>query len=51
MDRIPLAPGRYRVQLDHKDYEPFVRQVTITTGSTFELKVDLKDDAVARKRR
>ena len=51
MDRIPLPPGRHRVQLDHPQYEPYVRQVTITAGDTFELKVNLELMAVGRKRR
>jgi hypothetical protein len=51
MGRVPLPPGRHTVQLDHEDYEPYLRQFDIVAGETFALKVNLPEQGVKRKRR
>jgi len=47
---IRLAPGPYAVVLTHPDYQPFPRKVPIVSGETFRLTVDLKKDAIAKRR-
>jgi len=45
---IPLPPGPHAVLLIHPDYQPFPRRVTIRSGETFRLVVDLPVDGVRR---
>jgi tetratricopeptide (TPR) repeat protein len=39
---LKLAPGTYRMELTHPDFEPVTEDVTITAGATTEVKRDLK---------
>jgi serine/threonine-protein kinase len=45
---LPLPPGPHAVLLTHPDYKPYPRRVTIRTGETFRLEVDLRSDGVRR---
>ncbi len=45
---IPLPPGPHAVLLIHPDYQPFPRRVTIRSGETLRLVVDLPVDGVRR---
>lgn len=45
---LPLQPGPHAVLLTHPDYQPFPRRVTIRSGETFRLVVDLPTDGVRR---
>ena len=47
--RIPLPPGAHAVLLNHPDYQPYPRRVTIRPGETFRLTVDLALDGVRRR--
>jgi serine/threonine protein kinase len=46
---LPLRPGPHTVVLNHPDFEPFRQVVSIASGRTVDLTVDLKDEAVRRK--
>lgn len=48
--KIPLNPGPHTLVLNHPDFEPFRRVVTIRSEGVLTLTVDLKDEAVRRKR-
>jgi hypothetical protein len=48
--KIPLPPGTHVVRLAHPDYEPVQRRVTIRSGETRELTVDLPEEAIRRNR-
>jgi eukaryotic-like serine/threonine-protein kinase len=48
--KIPLTPGPHTLLLNHPDFEPFRRVVTMRSGGILTLTVDLKDEAVRRKR-
>jgi eukaryotic-like serine/threonine-protein kinase len=45
---VELAPGVYTARLEHPDYQPLVRKVTVRAGETVRLQVDLGQDGVAR---
>ncbi len=45
---LPLPPGPHSVLLTHPNYQPFPRRVTIRSGETFRLIVDLRSDGVRR---
>jgi serine/threonine-protein kinase len=45
---VSLPPGRHTVQLRHPDFKPLTRKVTIESGSTFRLEIDLTWEAVPR---
>lgn len=47
---LVLSPGAYTISFNHPDFEPLRRVVTIRSGQRSELAVDLKDEAVRRKR-
>jgi serine/threonine-protein kinase len=47
--RIPLPPGPHAVLLTHPDYQPYPRRVTIRSGETLRLTVDLATDGVRRR--
>ena len=47
--KFSLSPGPHTLILSHPDFEPFKRIVTIRSGETSALTVDLKDEAVRRK--
>jgi serine/threonine-protein kinase len=47
--RIPLPPGPHAVLLTHPDYQPYPRKVTIRSGETHRLVVDLRTDGVRRR--
>jgi serine/threonine-protein kinase len=48
MAPLELSPGTHVARLEHPDYEPLVRKVTVRAGETVRLQVDLGRDAVAR---
>ena len=45
---LDLPPGLYTARLEHPDYQPLVRKVTVRPGETVRLQVDLGEDGVAR---
>jgi len=45
---LELAPGVHTARLEHPDYQPLVRKVTVRAGETVRLQVDLGQDGVAR---
>lgn len=47
---IRLAPGPHAVLLFHPDYLPYRRKITIRSGETFRLAVDLPSEGVRRRR-
>ncbi len=47
---IRLAPGAHTVLLEHPDYQPVRRKVTIRSGETQRLAVDLPSEGVRRRR-
>jgi hypothetical protein len=48
--KIPLSPGAHKVVLVHPHYQPFPRRVTIRSGETFRLVVDLPTEGIRRRR-
>lgn len=46
---FPLIPGPHDVLLVHPDFQPFRRRVTIRSGQTFRLTVDLASEGVRRR--
>ncbi|HET7293634.1 MAG TPA: serine/threonine-protein kinase [Vicinamibacteria bacterium] len=50
MPPIPLTPGVHDVMLNHPDFRPFPRRVTIRAGEKLRLVVDLASDGVRRPR-
>jgi serine/threonine-protein kinase len=46
---LALAPGVYTARLDHPGYQPLLRTVTVHSGETVQLQVDLGTDAVRRR--
>jgi eukaryotic-like serine/threonine-protein kinase len=47
--KVSLSPGPHTLVLSHPDFEPFKRILTIRSGETSTLAIDLKDEAVRRK--
>lgn len=47
--RIPLAAGRHTIRLEHPDYQPFQRVVTVRPGAITELAIDLAEDGIRRR--
>jgi hypothetical protein len=45
---LSLAPGIHTVRLTHPDYLPFPRKITIRSGETTSLKVDLPREAFSK---
>jgi serine/threonine-protein kinase len=45
---MALAPGVYTARLEHPGYRPYVRKVTVRSGETVRLQVDLGQDGIAR---
>lgn len=45
---LELGPGRHVIRLIHHDYQPLQRIVTIKSGETVRVFVDLKLDGIAR---
>lgn len=45
---LDLAPGVHTARLEHPDFQPLVRKVTVVAGETVRLQVDLAQDGVAR---
>jgi serine/threonine protein kinase len=48
LKEIPLEPGPHQVLLTHPDYQPYPRRVSIRSGETLRLVVDLSVDGVRR---
>jgi hypothetical protein len=48
LDRVPLAPGSHVVRVRHPGYEPVERAVTIRSGETAKLLVDLPAQGVPK---
>ncbi|HET7291598.1 MAG TPA: PEGA domain-containing protein, partial [Vicinamibacteria bacterium] len=49
LDRLSLAPGVHNVTLRHPGYQPLSRTVTVRTGETAKLVVDLAREGVPRQ--
>jgi eukaryotic-like serine/threonine-protein kinase len=45
---VALAPGIHTARIEHPSYRPLVRQITVRSGETVRLKVDLGLDGVLR---
>ncbi len=45
---LDLSPGVYTARIEHPDFQPLVRRVTVQAGETVRLQVDLAQDGVAR---
>jgi eukaryotic-like serine/threonine-protein kinase len=43
---LPLPPGTYTARLEHPDFKPLLRKVTIRAGQTTPLRLDLRQDAI-----
>jgi serine/threonine-protein kinase len=46
---LALAPGTYTARLEHPDFRPFLRKVTIQPGQTTPLSVDLRLDGIRNR--
>jgi hypothetical protein len=46
--KVSLAPGPHVIVLDHPDFQPLQRVLTISPGTTTTLTVDLKDESLPR---
>lgn len=46
---LALAPGIYTARLEHPGYRPLVRKVTVHSGETVRLQVDLGLDGIKRE--
>jgi hypothetical protein len=46
---VALAPGTYTARLEHPDYKPLLRKVTIRAGETTPLRLDLRQDAIRKR--
>lgn len=49
-EKVPLAPGPHEVVLNHPDYQPLRRKITILQGETMRMVVDLAEEAVRKKK-
>lgn len=47
--RIPLPEGRYVVRLEHPDYLPLQRTLTVRADKPTELAIDFSEDGLRRK--
>jgi serine/threonine protein kinase len=45
---LRLAPGEYTIRIVHKDYQPLQRKMTVRTGATTALVIDLSEKGVRR---
>jgi eukaryotic-like serine/threonine-protein kinase len=45
---LRLAPGEYAIRIVHKDYQPLQRKMTVRTGATTDLVIDLSEKGVRR---
>jgi hypothetical protein len=45
---LPLAPGTHTVRVEHPDYQPLQRRVTIREGDTESLVIDLAEKGIRR---
>ena len=50
LGRIPLDSGPHAVLLTHPDYQPYPRKITIRSGETLRLVVNLPAEGVRRRR-
>jgi hypothetical protein len=50
LQSFALSPGAHAIRLQHPDYQPYRRRVTIEPGQLSRLHVDLSIDAVRRLR-
>jgi serine/threonine-protein kinase len=46
---VPLTAGTYTARLEHPDFKPLVRKVTIRPGQTTPLRFDLNQDAIRNR--
>ena len=46
---VPLAPGAHVVRIEHPEYRPLQRRVTIREGEVESLVVDLAEKGIKRK--
>jgi eukaryotic-like serine/threonine-protein kinase len=45
---LRLVPGEYAIRIVHKDYQPLQRRMTVRTGATTDLVIDLSEKGVRR---
>jgi hypothetical protein len=45
---LRLPPGEYPVRIEHDDYQPLQRKITVRTGATADLVIDLSEKGVRR---
>jgi hypothetical protein len=45
---LPLAPGLHTVRIEHPDYQPLQRRVTIREHETASLVIDLAEKGIRR---
>ena len=48
--KLPLATGSHVVVLNHPDYQPLRRKISIVPGETLKLVVDLAEEALRKKK-
>jgi serine/threonine protein kinase len=48
--RLALRPGLHQLTFSHPDFEPLKRGVTLSPGEARTLAIDLRDEALKRKR-
>jgi serine/threonine protein kinase len=49
-NKLPVAAGAHIVRFIHPDFQPLLRKVNTLPGETVKLVVDLKEDAIVKKR-
>jgi hypothetical protein len=47
--QVPLDPGDHSLRLEHPGYQPFRRKISLLSGQTQRLIVDLAEEAVPRR--
>lgn len=47
--KIALAPGVHKIRLVSDEYEPYLRQITVLSGETAKLVVDLAEQAIRKR--
>jgi eukaryotic-like serine/threonine-protein kinase len=45
---LRLPPGEYAILIDHPEYQPLQRKMTVRTGATTDLVIDLSEKGVRR---
>jgi hypothetical protein len=45
---VPVGPGAHTVRIEHPDYRPLQRRVTVREGETESLVIDLAEKGIRR---